>query len=61
MSRHSARRELGAPKARMHTHHLHESGDLRQTLMFGKDVCGVVFARDLEEEEFLGFDTPLLQ
>jgi hypothetical protein len=47
---HSTGGEFWAALARTYPHHLHESEDLGQTLMLGKDVCGVVFARHLEEE-----------
>ena len=56
---HSTGGEFWAALARTHPHHFHEPEDLWQTLMFGKDVCGVVSARHLEEEELLGFDSLL--
>ena len=56
---HSTGGEFWAALARTYPHHFHESEDLGQTLMIGKNVCGVVFARHLEEEELLSFDALL--
>ena len=56
---HSAGSEFGASLAGAYPHHPQEAKDLRQALMLGKDVCGVVLARDLEEEELLRLDALL--
>ena len=57
--RHSTWSELRAALARPDPHHGHEAEDLRQALMFGKDVCRVVLARDFKEQELLRFDALL--
>ena len=48
-----------AALARPDPHHGHEAQDLRQALVFGKDVCRVVLARDFEEEQLPRLDALL--